>query len=255
MNDVMLKEYTGEKLYKYYSYNSDMQEMFAPVLKKTLRFSKYSRFNDPYDCYMVKRTLGENVSGQSLLCNDGICSFSDSYDNMLMWTHYASWHTGFVIEYDCNKLKSFFGSKEFLEKEKIVKKKDIIFPSLIEYSDDVVNYSISSSENCILKAVFHKPLCWSYEKELRSVIFGSLLGIEKNKDFKDFVLPENCISAIMLGSHFMKERQQVSPKLPICLKSFYESGSLFYMQLQSDKYNLEKRNDFQPKWCCEQCCK
>lgn len=145
-----------------------------------------------------------------------------------MWSHYATNHQGFVVEYDLEKLRTIneFQIEDF---------------SYVEYSDNVIekttrDFLSEASERKSLKAIFHKSKCWEYEKEIRSVFYGPLCS--KN-DYHDIVLPDNSISAIILGSHFVSKHKRI-PKL---LQDMYINNQLFYMQLQAGSYRLQKERE------------
>lgn len=120
------------KLYKYYSYNHCICDMFAPVLKNTLRFRSPFSFNDPYDCYIGTETNGECMSiTRTEMETVYVCSLTKNYDNLLMWSHYASSHCGYVVEYDVEKLNKI-KIKEWQIKD--------LFD--VEYSDDIVTHQL-----------------------------------------------------------------------------------------------------------------
>jgi hypothetical protein len=117
--------------------------------------------------------------------------FSEAYDNLLMWAHYAKDHTGAVIEFSViEKYDSAWGAAKpvryrnempfFVNEEKLVKllsgEGTIGTPALFE------------------DAVYVKAVDWAYEKEWRLV--G---GWEKAKE-EEFIpfMPEE-ITAIYLG--------------------------------------------------------
>lgn len=97
----------------------------------------------------------------------GLCfsSFSEDYKNILMWSHYASSHTGFCLAFDF--------SEEILIENDLIK---------VKYSEKVESLNIkslicdenSSSEELIaMKRDFYNSLTvkspqWIYEKEWRS---------------------------------------------------------------------------------------
>ena len=230
MHKGIASEYKGEKLYKYYSYNDCIKKMFSPVTKGTLRYRRPDAFNDPYDCYIAFNNTGtiESVR-KSEMETVYVCSLTTSYDNLLMWSHYASNHTGFVVEYDANELKK-------------IKHEQIEMFSYVEYSNDIYYRNFlcckNDTDKQIVNAIYHKPLCWSYENEVRSVIY------DFGKEYVDIEV-QNCISAIILGSMFIKE---LDDKLPCFLRTWNSKKKLYYMQLQSDKYKLEKRQDFKDEW-------
>lgn len=221
------EEFKGEKLYKYYSYNNNTNEMFAPILNLTLRYRTPNSFNDPYDCYIAAKLNGKIQSVRANQMNEVfVCSLTSSSHDILMWSHYASNHKGFVVEYNLNELKKIPNSQmETFSK--------------VTYSDDIPlrNFFSSNADAEIVNAIYHKASCWKYENEIRSVIYGS-----SQNPYKDLKLENNCISGVILGSHFMKER---NGKIPNFLKSWKEENKLYYMQLLSDKYELEKRSDIE----------
>lgn len=225
----VLKQCTLKKIYKYYSYNCDEEKMFAPFLKNTLRYRQPDSFNDPYDCYICEKNGMQYESiRQRTMGNIFVCSLTTSYDDILMWSHYASNHQGFVIEYDLETLRE-------------ISDRQIEDFSLVEYSDNIIEKTTADflqEEKSVeknLQAIFHKSKCWEYEKEIRSVYYGPL--ISKNKDH-DIILPENSISAIILGSHFISRYKRI----PKFLKNMYKKNCLFYMQLQAGSYQLTKES-------------
>lgn len=225
-------EYDSKKLYKYYSYNDCMDNMFAPVINHTLRYRNPIFFNDPYDCYIAAKVNGQIQSVRSNQMNGVfVCSLTAISDAILMWSHYASNHEGFVIEYDYEELK------------KINYQQMEVFSKVI-YSDDIIvkDFFSSNAEKAVVQAIFHKSLCWNYENEIRSVIYN---GCKKEEKYIDITLNSNAISAVLLGSHFIKKREG---KIPAFLKRLHHDKKLYYMQLLSDKYHLEKRNDIKNDW-------
>ncbi|WP_277056807.1 DUF2971 domain-containing protein [Treponema socranskii] len=202
-----------------------MEEMFAPVLNMTLRYRNPNSFNDPYDCYIAAKLDGEIQPIRS--AGVYVCSLTTSFDDMLMWSHYASNHGGFVVEYDAKELKK-------------IDKYQMESFSKVSYSDDILLRNLLSSNNDnsnkeIVEAIYHKARCWSYENEIRSVIYE----IESEMPI-DIQLESNCISGIFLGSHFIKRR---NGKIPHFLQNWKEKKKLYYMQLSSNMYKLEKKQD------------
>lgn len=224
------KKYDGKKLFKYYQYDECMCKMFAPILKYTLRFRNWKSFNDPYDCYIASSLNGEVKSVKNEeMSGIYVCSLTTSFDNILMWSHYASNHMGFVVEYDAKKLKEI----EYTQME--------VF-SYVEYSDDIkyINFLSTNNDSQIVQAAFHKAQCWNYEKEVRSTLYDGA-----GKDYIDININKDCIVAIYLGSYFLiKEKFNI----PFFLKNWKDDKKLYYMQLKSDKYELIKKQDLKNEW-------
>ena len=106
----------------------------------------------------------------------GILSLSEECDNILMWSHYAKNHTGFVLGFDTNL---FLNNSDFdyIENVKYCTEYPII--KSIGENDD------------FYKKFFHKSNDWQYEKEWR---------LSKNH-IKDrlYVIPKEAITELIIG--------------------------------------------------------
>lgn len=238
---VCTREAKEKKLYKYYSYNECMKTMFAPVLSNTLRYRKPKSFNDPYDCYIATKMDGKIQSARDVEMETVfVSSLSVDCNDILMWSHYASNHKGFAIEYDfdrtCISIQKFKN-----EKQKQFEKIKFFY---VEYSNgikirNIWPQKVETAQKEIEDAIYHKSLCWNYEKEVRSVIYDM-----SNEDFIDISLDPDCISAIILGSQFISTVK----KIPGFLKTWNSRKKLFYMQLCSAEYKLDRMSDIPEKY-------
>ena len=138
-NDTFYPKY----LYKYYP-----QENWNFIATDwTIRFTPVKELNDYFECIPVSDNILSTKSKEILLTEDkidcsspsvadyinenlhsiinryGVLSLTESSDNLLMWSHYASAHEGFVVEFDTEKLN-------------VLKRKDIQDISIhkVEYS-------------------------------------------------------------------------------------------------------------------------
>jgi len=132
------------RLYKYRGFDPNTESIFKD---HSLWFADFKTFNDPFDCqiqdpggytrdeiirYLMSRgsldaanaeqiadaqiqspgffpKLLEKVK-QLVLGNKGILSLSTEPDNILMWSHYAASHSGFVLGFDVLKDIQFFNA-------------------------------------------------------------------------------------------------------------------------------------------------
>ncbi len=144
--------------------------------ENSLYFSRPKDFNDPFDSVAnfsqnsIKNIFSDidtkgvfdkvdNPKKISLeFCNilktiQGICCFSATYNNHLLWSHYASSHTGICLKFDILQDINFF--KDDL---KFVNYRSIM-PSIdIDKSDEDFDFE---------EMIFTKSLNWSYEQEIR----------------------------------------------------------------------------------------
>ena len=112
----------------------------------------------------------------------GVSSFSENYDNNVMWHYYAKEHTRFVLEFDAN-------SDFFKRKFAVNYTKD--FPLIIGNELGMEGESISLAN----KVFLNKSPEWAHETEWRllgdgvgksiSYIPNTLLGIYLGKDCSD----------------------------------------------------------------------
>ena len=86
-------------LYKYKSL--DHFEFFMDLLiKKRLYGATFSELNDPMEGFFISENFSETEweAMREAKKKVRICSLSKTYDNALMWAHYADEHKGCCIE-------------------------------------------------------------------------------------------------------------------------------------------------------------
>lgn len=178
------------KLYKYFP---DSVNSFKSLSVRGLWCHYPKKMNDPADCLgYLERNLSQdnlntfrtyagkskdahirnivnfsdqkisdfvNLQRKKLIDKYAFCSLSESFDDILMWSHYASSHSGFVVEFEfeASKINHHFQK--------------------ISYVDDIPDLDISiiaeflngKDENLyyFLKDLSIKATAWATEKEWR----------------------------------------------------------------------------------------
>lgn len=116
----------------------------------------------------------------------GIFSVAKEHNHLLMWSHYASDHKGFCVEFNYEMLVAFC-TQYFLENGKLLETREIIYqdeyPVLIPTIEDDIEY--------MLRPLSIKSKVWDYEKEFRLIVYE---GAGEN-----VVLPDGIINRIILG--------------------------------------------------------
>ena len=156
----------------------------------------------------------------------GILSLSRNHRNMLMWSHYADSHTGFVVALDENH--SFFsdsGREEFNPPLKRV----------------TYRHNRKISELPTLDSLYcEKSLDWAYEEEER--LFKDLEICEKQKSTCAFdcsiylhEVPLECIKEIYFGANMKEEqcfeyRKLISESMP--------NVSVYRASISPEEYSL-----------------
>lgn len=147
-----------------------------------------------------------------------ILCFSEIYDNILMWSHYADNHQGYCIGFDSN---SFHGIPA-------------ISMGPVHYSHEYpkINPLEIESYQSIVTRCFTKALEWKYEKEFRVV--KVLKKEERLKNIKEFS-NQHLIKEVILGTHMTQ--QNAFEIGAICKK---KKIPLFYMEKIPFKFQLRK---------------
>ena len=174
-----------------------------------------------------------------------IACFSEKYDNILMWSHYADYHKGFVLEYDTDNLQTkCINCPEKRDFTSCLDWQETMFLPVVYTNNryDATNYVIDNTNkrffaemgirlNCRAsfaqyKINIFKHKCWSYEREWRLMLY-------KMNDTKK--LYNKTPVAIYLGCRIKKCYED------ILVKYAREKGIKIYKMSENPtrlKYNL-----------------
>jgi hypothetical protein len=174
------------RLYKYRGFDAYTDSIFA---NNRLWFSDSAAFNDPFDCqivdsgnytrsdifdYLVSRgvptvqatQLADDHAAnpalfpallaqvkQAVLGSKGILSMSRINNNILMWSHYAASHSGFVLGFDVATDIPFFTT-----------------PLHVRYVNDYPAFQyLRESDKIVSHGLLSKSTLWNYEQEVRII--------------------------------------------------------------------------------------
>lgn len=140
---------------------------------------------------------------EEFMKNHRILCLSESFNDILMWSHYANYHTGTVIRLRLiEELDNPVGAAVPIHYSEKV-------PSLMPSIDDFVKYSTGQKEiirdNTYIQFVSTKSKNWEYEKEWR-IICPPLPG--QSNSFDDRPINPQEIDAIYFGCKISKEDQE-----------------------------------------------
>ena len=125
----------------------------------------------------IKKSIRHNVK---IIC------FSEVYDSILMWSHYANNHQGYILVYDIDDLKSAdrYASESLSINNKTRLEKVSYVTRQIDLTDDVENFvrynmletlgdikppPFSISQYTLRQAISQKSIEWRYEQEWRLI--------------------------------------------------------------------------------------
>ena len=145
------------RVYKFTS----SQHGISSLEKRRLKVSAIEDLNDPFDFFAAIDTTHPGVAqAVSMLADQyrgkvGLLCFSRNWDNLLLWSHYASSHTGICLGFDISGGDS---SANF--------DMDVLYqPNLLQIQrPEDVNLDLA---NRLLRT---KHESWSYEQEVRMLV-------------------------------------------------------------------------------------
>ncbi|WP_031437784.1 DUF2971 domain-containing protein [Methylobacter tundripaludum] len=160
----------------------------------------------------------------------GVLSLSRTFSNLLMWSHYAENHRGFVIGLD--ETHEFFhqGDCEGIS----------TFPHKVSYTTQR-SITCAGDIDAYEKILCEKPTDWAYEEEVR--VFRNFTENTKISapDLAGypvylFVLPKECIKNIYIGAHAQPELKE---KILGFIRSHNLCADLYETKMSSTRYELK----------------
>lgn len=149
-----------------------------------------------------------------------ICCFSENPKSILMWSHYASYHTGFCIGYNFYEL----GNEDLRARS--------IYPVI--YSDEMFDASNVFGKNKTINNILYlnqitlmKSTEWSYEKEWR-LVFGNMM-LPKEMPYS-MPKPKHVILGAKISSAHEDEIRQVCEAKNIDVLKMTMSHNRFFLK-------------------------
>jgi len=107
----------------------------------------------------IRKDLTRNIDDfKRELQNFGVLSLAENAKDILMWSHYSEDHKGLCIEFERNASNEL-GNKDKTTKVNYTKN----YPSL----SSKTLLSRKDTESALMRVLYTKSECWSYEKEWR----------------------------------------------------------------------------------------
>jgi hypothetical protein len=132
----------------------------AGRIKRIRDLHSKGKFTDPEYLKMAIRET-EEFPGKRL----GVYSLAGSYKSILLWSHYAASHTGFVVGFHRRKLQHAC-SLSYSQYQKLM----VLLP--VEYSSQfpTLNKYKNSKDERFRKQLLAKAIDWKYEGEYRLIL-------------------------------------------------------------------------------------
>src|SRR4051794_20626854 len=112
---VLLKPIVPSRLFRFRSLNraeGAVQQEIDSIQKKYLYCPPFTQMNDPMEGFYRPSQILRGKSDFKDIVKDvtgikskvGIACFTETYENVLMWTHYAGNYTGMCLAYSAKEL-------------------------------------------------------------------------------------------------------------------------------------------------------
>lgn len=128
----------------------------------------------------------------------GIASLTTRFNDALMWSHYASSHTGICIEYDFSDYIDHIDQSQMLLFPVNYSDKRVTIDQTILYKIDLKNIEEEGRKDLLklfFEGLYTKNSVWKYENEIRSI---TLINDKNNNNLRKIIA--NNISAIYFGN-------------------------------------------------------
>jgi hypothetical protein len=155
----------------------------------------------------------------------GIFSLSADFNNILLWSHYAASHTGFVVGLDFKNNLSELLLSYYKTHNKIMSFFEV------KYSSELPRGNIYDNDQDFLQlCMFTKAIAWSYEKEYRILL--------QNGPDTVATIPNGIIKRLILGCKISENNRNSVIDI---LRSRNDNISLFQSEISDKKFELKFR--------------
>jgi hypothetical protein len=198
------KPIVPSRLYRYRSLNRNpdaVEQEVNSILKKYLYCSEFTRMNDPMEgFYRPSKFLSGNPEYKDIVrqitdskSGVGIACFTETREDVLMWTHYAGNYTGMCLSYSTYELLSGLSNQVNLVRLAYVDEPPVINPRHAKNAD-----------NAAIRILSQKKYNWAYEREWR--VLGPIGEVSIGRD--------QVVKSIYFGSRVnLHHRQQILSKI------------------------------------------
>lgn len=140
-----------------------------------------SKFKEPGMRDKLLESMAESHEAR-VLDAVGVCSVSETFENVLMWSHYADEHRGLCFQFNASRYRPFFGRAQ-----KVLYRTEM----------PVLNRIKKSNLENLEAALLTKAADWAYEREWR------IIDHEQNAGVRQFPAEDLC--GVILGYRISEE--------------------------------------------------
>lgn len=165
-----------------------------------------------------------------------ILSLSEEKNNLLMWSHYADSHRGFVIGFDSTH--PFFNQEKPRTMTRLEKvnysANRLVVPTLEECMREDLQ------ERIYITTFLTKSDRWAYEHELRMVAqpkaADKIIKVDGGADIYLYKFPSHCLKEVIMG-HLMPDA--LKDEIANIVTTQYPDAELYVTLLNETKFDLD----------------
>lgn len=197
---------------KLYRYSKADEWNICNLCKQQLRLSEVGELNDMFEGIMPQQKQVTEKEWKAFGKLAYVKCFSENWDNLLMWAHYADGGRGMCVEYNLTWMPADdpvfqhlypvhytdqrYSSVQFTDEAENAAERDSILACQEYWSERMLAYHLV------------KSMDWKYEQEWRLVVPAYEVDNPKNVlKIKKQLLPFPCVSAVYLGSKMPQEKK------------------------------------------------
>jgi len=203
--------------------NKEDAEIFerelCAIKHQQLFFSNYKSMNDPMEGFYNPTNQAKNDPDFNIAVNAiydaklnlGLCCFSDTHNNELMWTHYANNYSDICVGYRPHPLMEGLPADFHLVR--------------VAYGNDpppLPRHDLGNHRDAARKILSHKKASWVYEREWRLLGRPGLHQINSN----------TCVERLYVGTRIL-------PKYKERLRKELKDVSIQIFEMSVSNYNHE----------------
>jgi hypothetical protein len=209
---VTVEGSTKEEMKKYFD---GLLQGGQPQMNRTQRrtaISDYLKELSGNSIHKEVALLFKNVINK-IVESAGVCSFSEKWDDLLMWSHYADSHRGICIRFKASSSTTFFGKAQ-----------------KVSYQEEhpIIHMINDKDKDKACKSILVKADSWSYEHEWRIVEHEEGPGPHR--------FPTGLLDAVILGVNIREEHRK---KIISWIHKSPHSPSIYQAKLKEVKYGLD----------------
>jgi hypothetical protein len=162
---------------------------------------------------------------RSVIQQVGVCCFTDTYENDVMWTHYAREHRGICVQYSTHDLRDGLPD---------------VCAVRVQYDIQIPILRADETANCqeaAIKVLSSKKADWHYEREWRFLTMPKTINVPGSLTIRG----QNPVKGIFFGR---RTRHQVIDTLMHALRDVRNGSIMFYSPTSiNQKYQYEWKSN------------